>query len=276
MTASASHPRGRLLAILTLGALGIVYGDIGTSPLYSLRECFHGIHAIAPTPDNVMGVLSLIFWALTLLISIKYLIFVMRADNKGEGGVLALIALVSQHPEARRRSRTFLIALGLFGSALLYGDGMITPAISVLSAVEGLSLVTHLFEPYVVPVTIAVLLALFLIQSRGTATVGALFGPIMVIWFSTIAIMGIPWIVREPHVLMALNPLLRCRVPVGQRLARLRGAGLRVPGRHRRGSPVCGHGPLRSVPNPHRLVLLRSAGPGDQLHGTGCDAPVGS
>jgi KUP system potassium uptake protein len=206
VTASASHPRGRLLAILTLGALGIVYGDIGTSPLYSLRECFHGIHAIAPTPDNVMGVLSLIFWALTLLISIKYLIFVMRADNKGEGGVLALIALVSQHPEARRKSRTFLIALGLFGSALLYGDGMITPAISVLSAVEGLSLATNLFEPYVLPVTVAVLLALFLIQSRGTAIVGAMFGPVMVIWFTTIAIMGIPWIVREPHVLMALNP----------------------------------------------------------------------
>ena len=206
MTASASHPRGRLLAILTLGALGIVYGDIGTSPLYSLRECFHGIHAIAPTPENVMGVLSLIFWALTLLISIKYLIFVMRADNKGEGGVLALIALVSQHPEARRRSRTFLIALGLFGSALLYGDGMITPAISVLSAVEGLSIATHVFEPYVLPVTIAVLLALFLIQSRGTATVGAMFGPIMVIWFSTIAIMGIPWILSEPRVLLALNP----------------------------------------------------------------------
>jgi KUP system potassium uptake protein len=206
VSASTSHPRGRLLAILTLGALGIVYGDIGTSPLYALRECFHGIHAIAPTPDNVMGVLSLIFWALTLLISIKYLIFVMRADNKGEGGVLALIALVSQHPEARRRSRTFLIALGLFGSALLYGDGMITPAISVLSAVEGLSLATHLFEPYVVPVTIAVLLVLFLIQSRGTATVGALFGPIMVVWFATIAIMGIPWILREPGVLLALNP----------------------------------------------------------------------
>ena len=206
MTASASHPRGRLLAILTLGALGIVYGDIGTSPLYSLRECFHGIHAIAPTPDNVMGVLSLIFWALTLLISIKYLIFVMRADNKGEGGVLALIALVSQHPEARRKSRTFLIALGLFGSALLYGDGMITPAISVLSAVEGLSLATHLFEPYVLPVTVAVLLALFLIQSRGTAIVGAMFGPIMVVWFATIAIMGIPWILSEPRVLMSLNP----------------------------------------------------------------------
>jgi KUP system potassium uptake protein len=174
--------------------------------LYALRECFHGIHAIAPTPDNVMGVLSLIFWALTLLISIKYLIFVMRADNKGEGGVLALIALVSQHPEARRRSRTFLIALGLFGSALLYGDGMITPAISVLSAIEGLSLATHLFEPYIVPVTIAVLLVLFLIQSRGTATVGAMFGPIMVIWFATIAIMGIPWILSEPRVLMSLNP----------------------------------------------------------------------
>ena len=206
MTSSASRPRGRLLAVLTVGALGIVYGDIGTSPLYSLRECFHGIHAIAPTRENVLGVLSLIFWALTLLISIKYLIFVMRADNKGEGGVLALIALVSQHPEARRKSRALLIALGLFGAALLYGDGMITPAISVLSAVEGLSLATHFFEPYVLPITIAVLLVLFFIQSRGTATVGALFGPIMVVWFTTLAVMGVPWILKEPQVLAALNP----------------------------------------------------------------------
>ena len=206
MSSRNSSPTGRYLAILTIGALGVVYGDIGTSVLYALRECFHGVHGIGVTPDNVLGVLSLIFWALTLLISIKYLVFVMRADNRGEGGVLALIALVAQHPGAKRRSRTVLITLGLFGSALLYGDGMLTPAISVLSAVEGLKIATNVFEPYVIPITIGILLALFLIQSRGTRTVGALFGPVMTIWFVTIAALGIPWIVQEPHVLAAFNP----------------------------------------------------------------------
>ena len=205
---SGSDISGQRLAILTIGAIGVVYGDIGTSPLYALRECFHGAHAIDPSRDNVLGVLSLIFWALTLLISIKYLVFVMRANNKGEGGVLALIALVSQHPSAKRRSRVLFIALGLFGSALLYGDGMITPAISVLGAVEGLNIVTHLFEPYIVPVTVVILLGLFLLQSRGTKTVGTLFGPIMVIWFITIAVMGIPWIARAPEVFKAFNPVL--------------------------------------------------------------------
>ena len=147
---SPAHPQGRQLAVLTLGALGIVYGDIGTSPLYALRECFHGPHGIAPTPDNILGVLSLIFWSLTLVVSIKYLVFVMRADNGGEGGILALLALVSRQADASRRSRAALIPLGLFGAALLYGDGMITPAISVLGAVEGLAIATHVFEPYVV------------------------------------------------------------------------------------------------------------------------------
>ena len=206
VSSSASPPRGRFLAVLTLGALGIVYGDIGTSPLYALRESFHASHGILPTEDNVLGILSLIFWTLNILISIKYLIFVMRADNKGEGGVLTLIALVSQHPDARRRSRTILIGLGLFGAALLYGDGMLTPAISVLSAVEGLKLATPAFEPYVLPITIAILLGIFMIQSRGTGTVGALFGPIMIVWFVTIALLAVPWIIREPHVFAALDP----------------------------------------------------------------------
>src|SRR5512145_631584 len=147
------------LALLTLGALGVVYGDIGTSPLYALRECFHGIHGIAPTRENVLGVLSLIFWALTLIISIKYLVFVMRADNDGEGGILALMALVAERPQAVRKSRATLIALGLFGAALLDGDGMITPAISVLGEVEGLGVTTHIFEPYVVPAAIVILIA---------------------------------------------------------------------------------------------------------------------
>jgi KUP system potassium uptake protein len=192
--------------VLTLGALGVVYGDIGTSPLYALKECFHGAHGIAPTHDNVLGVLSLIFYALTFIISIKYLVFVMRADNKGEGGILALMALVSQQPAARRRSRALLITLGLFGAALLYGDGMITPAISVLGAVEGLGIATHVFEPIVVPTTIAILLGLFLIQRHGTHRVGTFFGPIMVLWFLTIGALGAYWVGQNPHVLASLNP----------------------------------------------------------------------
>ncbi len=195
------------LGLLTLGAIGVVYGDIGTSPLYSLRECFHGQHGVAATHDNVLGVLSLIFWSLTLIISVKYILFVMRADNNGEGGILALLALVAQGPDAKRKSRAMLIALGLFGAALLYGDGMITPAISVLSAVEGLEVVTHIFEPYIVPITLVILVILFMIQSRGTTRVGMLFGPVMVVWFATIAVLGLSWVVREPRVLAAFNPL---------------------------------------------------------------------
>lgn len=202
-TAPLGH---KYLALLTVGALGIVYGDIGTSPLYALRECFHGAHGIAPTRENVLGVLSLIFWSLTLIISIKYLIFVMRADNDGEGGILALMALVSQQSKAQQQSRASLIALGLFGAALLYGDGMITPAISVLGAVEGLAVATHIFEPYVVPATIGILVALFLIQSRGTGRVGAMFGPVMIAWFVTIGWLGVTWIRSDPHVLAAFNP----------------------------------------------------------------------
>jgi KUP system potassium uptake protein len=199
-------PRGKYLATLTIGALGIVYGDIGTSPLYALRECFHGAHGIAPTRENILGVLSLIFWALTLIISIKYLVFVMRADNKGEGGILALMALVSQQPGKPTGTRVLLIALGLFGAALLYGDGMITPAISVLGAVEGLHVTTEFFDPYVVPLAVAILIGLFLIQSHGTERIGFLFGPVMIVWFLVLATMGVPWILRDPHVLEAFNP----------------------------------------------------------------------
>jgi len=204
----AAHPEHASgLGFLTLGAIGVVYGDIGTSPLYALRECFHGTHGVAATPDNVLGVLSLIFWSLTLIISIKYILFVMRADNNGEGGILALLALVAKSPDAKRKSRAMLVALGLFGAALLYGDGMITPAISVLGAVEGLEVATHIFEPYIVPITLVILVGLFMIQSHGTARVGLLFGPVMVVWFVTIAILGLIWVVREPSVLTAFNPL---------------------------------------------------------------------
>ena len=204
----AAHPEhASSLGFLTLGAIGVVYGDIGTSPLYALRECFHGIHGVAATHDNVLGVLSLIFWSLTLIISIKYILFVMRADNNGEGGILALLALVAKSPDAKRKSRAMLVALGLFGAALLYGDGMITPAISVLGAVEGLQVATHIFEPYIVPITLVILVGLFMIQSHGTARVGLLFGPVMVLWFATIALLGLHWIGREPRVLAGFNPL---------------------------------------------------------------------
>ncbi|MBA3297485.1 MAG: potassium transporter Kup [Acidobacteria bacterium] len=198
---------GKYLAALTVGALGVVYGDIGTSPLYALRECFHGAHAIAPTIENVLGVLSLIFWSLTLIISIKYLIFVMRADNDGEGGILALMALVSKQPEGKdKTTRAVLIVLGLFGAALLYGDGMITPAVSVLGAIEGVNVATTLFEPYIVPIAVVILVTLFAIQSKGTALVGKLFGPVMIVWFVTIAVLGVLWIVQTPHVLVAFDP----------------------------------------------------------------------
>ena len=205
-----SPPRGTYLATLSLGALGIVYGDIGTSPLYAIRECFHGPHAVAPTPDHILGVLSLVFWSLVIVISIKYLVFVMRADNRGEGGILALTALVSPGGRNGRR-RTALIATGLFGAALFYGDGMITPAISVLSAIEGLEVATPVFTPYVVPITIVILIGLFVLQKKGTAGIGALFGPITMVWFATLAILGISQIIREPGVLAAINPLYGIR-----------------------------------------------------------------
>jgi KUP system potassium uptake protein len=193
------------LAALSLGALGVVYGDIGTSPLYALRESLEG-HGLAPNPTNVLGVLSLIFWSLVLVISIKYIIFVMQADNDGEGGILALTALLMPSKLKRGGGRWLLISLGLFGTALLYGDGIITPAISVLSAVEGLKVVTTALEPYIVPISVVILILLFMIQPRGTGAVGRLFGPVMVVWFVTLAVLGIWHIVREPSVLAALSP----------------------------------------------------------------------
>ena len=198
------HSR-RYLLTLSLAALGVVYGDIGTSPLYAFRECFAPEHHLAPSPENILGVLSLIFWALVLIISVEYLVFVMRADNRGEGGIVALMSLVGSKQSPSRR-RTILVSLGLFGAALLYGDGMITPAISVLSAIEGLNVATPLFEPYVVWITVAVLIGLFTLQKYGTAKVGAIFGPVMVMWFSVLALLGISHIIHEPGVLRAVLP----------------------------------------------------------------------
>ena len=207
MDRPTASPSGRYLGLLSLTALGVVYGDIGTSPLYALRECFHGPHAIAATPANVLGVLSLIFWSLAFVISLKYLAVVLRADNRGEGGILALMALIQRGRVVRgTRSRWLVPMLGLFGAALLYGDGAITPAISVLSATEGLQVATPVFEPYVLPLTVLILVALFFIQQRGTARVGAVFGPVMVVWFFVLAGLGLAHISNAPGVLVAISP----------------------------------------------------------------------
>ena len=197
------------LGALTLAALGVVYGDIGTSPLYAMKECFlpGSSHSVPVTPENVLGVLSLIFWSLALIVSVKYLAFVMRASNRGEGGILALLALAFPDREQPRRTRAILIGCGVFGAALLYGDGMITPAISVLSAVEGLSVATDVFDPFILPITVAVLVGLFSIQWLGTGKVGRLFGPVMILWFASLAILGVRGILEKPAVIAAINPL---------------------------------------------------------------------
>jgi KUP system potassium uptake protein len=203
MTSSSGSKR---LATLAIAALGVVYGDIGTSPIYTMKEVFAGAHHPVPiTPDNVLGILSLIFWSLLLIVSLKYAAFIMRADNHGEGGIMALMALVQREGGDSRRARGLLL-LGLFGAALFYGDGVITPAISVLSAVEGLDVATPVFKPWVVPITLAVLLGLFAIQKRGTGKVGAWFGPITGVWFLTLAVLGIANILKTPMVLGALLP----------------------------------------------------------------------
>ncbi len=193
------------VATMALAAIGVVYGDIGTSPLYTMKEVFSGEHGLPLTPDNVISVLSLIFWSLMIIVSLKYVLFIMRADNRGEGGIMALIALTRQHPHSDNMRRV-LMGLGIFGAALFYGDGVITPAISVLSAVEGLEVATPLFKPYVVPITLLVLVMLFFFQRKGSASVGALFGPIMVIWFITLASLGVLSIADNPMVLQAVNP----------------------------------------------------------------------
>ena len=194
-------------------ALGVVFGDIGTSPLYALKECFFGTHSVPPTHENVLGILSLILWSLVLVISVKYVALVMRADNQGEGGILALTALIPGKGSNTERSgsrlavgRPVLIALGIFGTALLYGDGMITPAISVLGAVEGLEVAAPGLHPYVVPITVGILIAMFSIQKYGTHRVGVLFGPIVIVWFLSLAALGLSWIFKAPSVWGAFNP----------------------------------------------------------------------
>ncbi|MBI4612867.1 MAG: potassium transporter Kup [Planctomycetes bacterium] len=201
---SAAKPR---LAALALGALGVIYGDIGTSPLYAVRECFHGPHAVDVSQANVLGVLSLIFWALTFVVCVQYLMFVLRADNRGEGGVFALLALVpTGEGERGARLKALVVLVALAGAALIFGDGVITPAISVLSAVEGLGVATEAANDWIVPLSCAILAGLFWAQSRGTARIGRVFGPVMLLWFSSIAALGVRWVMREPAILAAANP----------------------------------------------------------------------
>ncbi len=195
------------MAALTFGALGVVFGDIGTSPLYALQTVFtHDNHAVPTSPGAVYGVVSLVFWTITLIVSIKYVTFIMRADNEGEGGIMALIALIRNAPARRRVAAALLVALGIFGASLFYGDGMITPAISVLSAVEGLKVIDSGLGELVVPITVAILTALFAIQRFGTHFVGRAFGPVMALWFAVIAVIGVGEVVKHPGILRALSP----------------------------------------------------------------------
>jgi KUP system potassium uptake protein len=196
---------------LVVGAIGVVYGDIGTSPLYTLRTAFTGSFGLPLTPDNVLGVLSVIFWALLVVVTLKYITLIMRADNRGEGGILALTALVSRGIESRNRLRWWLVGLGIFGAAMFYGDGMITPAITVLGAVEGLGVIAPAMHPFIVPVSIVILVALFAIQRKGTASIGAVFGPVMAIWFVVLGVLGAMGIARGPAVLAALEPIYAFR-----------------------------------------------------------------
>ena len=204
---SAVELTGKRLAVLSLAALGVVYGDIGTSPLYAMKEVFAGNHAIPISEANVFGSLSLFFWALIIIVSIKYVVFITRADNRGEGGIMALIALALHVVRSQPNKSKVITILGVLGAAMFYGDGMVTPAISVLSAVEGLEVAAPALHPFVIPLTLVVLLGLFMVQRHGTAVVGAAFGPVMVVWFSTLGFLGAASIWNHPGILHALNPL---------------------------------------------------------------------
>ncbi len=211
-SSAVPHPHARVrtpreMAALTLGALGVVFGDIGTSPLYAIRECVYGPHAVPPTPENVYGVLSLVSWSLILVVALKYVVFVLRADNQGEGGVLALFAMLTPSQGKSGRQIAALLMLGLFGAGLLYGDGVITPVISVLGAMEGLSVRIPAFQPAIVPITVGILVLLFLVQRHGTGRIGRAFGVVMVVWFATLAVTGTRAIIGHPEVLQAISPI---------------------------------------------------------------------
>lgn len=215
---TSSHGHGSSLMALSLAAVGVVYGDIGTSPLYTIKEVFNPQHGLVPSHDNVLGILSLVFWSLVIVVSLKYVVFIMRADNRGEGGIMALTALALRATTKGRKRVWLMTMLGMFGASLFYGDGAITPAISVLSAVEGLEVATPLLKPYVIPLTLFVLVLLFSVQRHGTAAVGRLFGPVMLIWFGVLAFLGVMEVIRYPAVLQSVNPWYAVEFFVNNRL----------------------------------------------------------
>ncbi len=215
----ATGAGGRATAGLALLALGVVYGDIGTSPLYAAKETFDPRHGIALTPGNILGGVSAIFWSLMVVVSLKYVTLVVRAGNRGEGGVMALLALASSAVRERPRMARVVLALGLTGAALFYGDAVLTPAISVLSAVEGLAVGTSAFEPYVVPIALGVLAALFAIQRHGTGTVGLVFGPVCALWFASLGAVGVWNVAQAPSILAALDPMHALRFATGHGFA---------------------------------------------------------
>ena len=238
------HSR-RSFAALTVGAVGVVFGDIGTSPIYALREALAHTRAAERTDVAVFGVISLILWTLTLIVTVKYVIFLLSADNKGEGGSVALMALAQR---ALGRPSGVLFLMGALGVALFYGDGVITPTFSVLSAVEGLKVAPHFghaLAPFVLPTAGIILVALFMVQARGTHRVAAFFGPVTVLWFITLAALGIFNIIADPRIIMAVNPYFAVKFLVENQLRRLHHPGQRVPGGDRGRGPVRGHGALR-------------------------------
>ena len=255
---------------LALGSVGVVYGDIGTSPLYALREALHHAQEGGVTREEVLGVTSLLLWALIFIVTGKYVLFLMRADNRGEGGTLSLMALAQR---ALGRSTPAVFLLGVAGAALFYGDALITPAISVLSAVEGLKLVTPVFEPYVIPITVAILLALFAAQRQGTGKVAALFGPITACWFLTMAALGLLHLQDDLGVLAAFNPGHAFGFLFSPRRGRLRRPRQRVPGGHRDRGALRRHGPFRPRADPGRLGRARVPGPGAELSRPGRAGP---
>ncbi len=194
------------LAVMALGAMGVVYGDIGTSPLYTMKEIFNPVSGVGLSDANLIGAVSVIFWGLMMVVTLKYVLLILRADNRGEGGIMALTALAAHASGKTGRRHTWLLLTGVFGAALFYGDSVITPAISVLSAVEGLEVATPLLKPYVLPISITVLVGLFAMQRFGTAVVGRLFGPIIVLWFGVLTLTGLLQIAQQPAILNALNP----------------------------------------------------------------------
>jgi hypothetical protein len=259
------------LAGLTLGAIGVVYGDIGTSPLYALKEVFaHG--RVPLTPENILGILSLVFWTLTVVVTLKYVTLILRADNNGEGGLIAMLALASQAVKHRPVLRARLLLVGIFGTAIFFGDGVITPAVSVLGAVEGLEVAAPGLHRFVVPVTLVVLTLLFAAQRFGTAVVGRLFGPVTLVWFGVLAVLGGDAHPAQPGRAGGAAAHACAGLHAGAPRHRLRGAGCGRAVRHRGRSAVCRPGPLRQASHPAGLVCGGHAGAVAELLRPGCDA----